>query len=343
MIEHFAAFLLGVLIDWIVGDPHWMPHPIRLMGRVIALLDKALMGSNQGTGKISPDSGSEHNGAVRNKRAEFFKGMLLWVIVVALTLGVSLCVCFGAYRLNRFVGIAVEAVLTAYCLAAKSLKDESMKVSKALLDEGLAAGRKAVSMIVGRDVDSLDEAGVIRAAVETVAENTSDGVIAPMIYCFIGGPVLGLLYKAVNTMDSMLGYHNDRYEYFGKVAAKMDDVFNFLPSRISAILMILAAFVCGRDYSGKEAFRIFRRDRYNHKSPNSAQTESALAGALSLRLAGDASYFGKIVKKPYIGDDIIPIENQDIARACRLMYATEVLCIVFLGAVALILYYLVII
>jgi adenosylcobinamide-phosphate synthase len=328
MVEHFVAFLLGVIIDRIVGDPHWMPHPIRLMGRVIALLDKAFMGEKE----------AEPANAVRNKKAEFFKGMLLWFIVIALTFCVSFAICFGAYRVNRFLGIAIEAILTAYCLAAKNLKDESMKVSEALADDGLAAGRKAVSMIVGRDVDCLDEAGVIRAAVETVAENTSDGVIAPMICCFIGGPVFGLVYKAVNTMDSMLGYHNDRYEYFGKVAAKMDDVFNFLPSRISALLMILAAFVCGRDYSGKEAFRIFKRDRYNHKSPNSAQTESALAGAMSLRLAGDASYFGEIVKKPYIGDDIRPIEREDIARACRLMYGTEALCVAFFGAVVLILY-----
>ena len=316
MIEHFVAFLLGILIDRIVGDPHWMPHPVRLMGRVIGLLDKALLGD------VKSDD------AARNPRAEFVKGLVLWVIVVALTFAFGFAIWFGAYLINPFLGIAVEAVLIAYCLAAKSLKVESMKVYDALENEGLEAGRPAVSMIVGRDTDCLDEAGVIRAAVETVAENTSDGVIAPMIYCFLGGSVFGLVYKAVNTMDSMLGYHNDRYEYFGKAAAKMDDVFNYIPARISALLMVLAAFVLGKEYSGKDAWRIWLRDRYNHKSPNSAQTESVLAGAMGLRLAGDASYFGKIVKKPFIGDEVRSIEKADILRACRLMYRTEALCVV---------------
>ena len=317
MTEHFIAFFLGILIDRIVGDPHWMPHPIRLMGKAIGLLDRAFLG----------DVGDSK----RNRRAEFVKGLALWVIVVTLTFAVGFAIWFGTYLLNPFLGIAVEAVLIAYCLAAKSLKVESMKVYDALENEGLEAGRRAVSMIVGRDTDSLDEAGVIRATVETVAENTSDGVIAPMIYCFLGGSVFGLVYKAVNTMDSMLGYHNDRYEYIGKVAAKMDDVFNYIPARISALFMVLAAYVPGRNYSGKDAWRIWRRDRYNHKSPNSAQTESALAGAMGLRLAGDAFYFGKLVKKPFIGDDVRPIERQDIARACRLMYRTQALCLVLMG------------
>ena len=147
--------------------------------------------------------------------------------------------------------------------------------------------------------------------------------------------MFGLVYKAVNTMDSMLGYHNDRYEYFGKVAAKMDDVFNYIPARISALLMIGASALLGKEYSGKDAVRIFKRDRYNHKSPNSAQTESVMAGALSVRLAGDASYFGKVVKKPFIGDDIRPVEKRDIKRACRLMYATETLCVIVLMVLAL--------
>ena len=228
------------------------------------------------------------------------------------------------------MGVVVEAVLTCYCLATKSLKDESMKVYKALKEGTIDDARRAVSMIVGRDTESLDEKAVVRAAVETVAENTSDGVIAPLIYTFIGGPVLGLLYKAINTMDSMVGYHNDRYENFGFAAAKLDDVVNFLPSRISAMFMILAASLGGKDFSGKDALRIFKRDRYNHKSPNSAQTESACAGALRLRLAGDSSYFGKIVHKPYIGDAIREEEPEDIKRSCRLMYLTCYLTFVFL-------------
>ena len=329
MIEHFIAFFIGFLIDRIVGDPHRMPHPVRLMGRVISLLEKAFLGK-------------ETKDKARNTKKEFCLGALLWVIVVTLTFVVGFAIWFFTHLYSSYLGIAVEAILTAYCLAAKSLKDESMKVYDALEKDGLDAGRAAVSMIVGRDTDVLDEDGVVRAAVETVAENTSDGVIAPLIYCFLGGAVFGLVYKAVNTMDSMLGYHNDRYEYFGKFAAKMDDVFNYIPARISALLMIVASFFLGKEYSAKGAAKIFKRDRYNHKSPNSAQTESVLAGALSVRLAGDASYFGKVIKKPYIGDDCRPIERKDIKRACRLMYATEafgIILMLFLALVISIQYY----
>ena len=209
--------------------------------------------------------------------------------------------------------------MTCQLLAAKSLRVESMKVYDALAGGDLAGGRKAVSMIVGRDTQSLDEAGVARAAIETVAENASDGVIAPMLAACIGGPVLGWAYKAVNTMDSMVGYHNDRYEHFGTAAARFDDICNFIPARLSALLMILAAGVLGPDFNAANAYRIFRRDRYNHKSPNSAQTESVCAGALGIRLAGDASYFGKVVRKPYIGDADRDVEYEDIRRANTLM------------------------
>ena len=332
MIEHFIAFFIGILIDRIVGDPHKMPHPVRLMGRVIAILDKALLGDAAPCGDEDTGAGGDPK---RDSKSEFFKGLILWVTVITLTFTVSFAIWFFTHLCSSWLGIAVEAILTAYCLAAKSLKIESMKVYDALDKEGLLSGRKAVSMIVGRDTDVLDESGVIKAAVETVAENTSDGVIAPMIYCFLGGSVFGLVYKAVNTMDSMLGYHNDRYEYFGKAAAKMDDVFNYIPARVSALLMIGASFIMGKEYSGKDAVRIFKRDRYNHKSPNSAQTESVLSGALRVRLAGDASYFGKVVKKPFIGDDIRPVEKRDIKRACRLMYATETLCVIVLMVLAL--------
>jgi adenosylcobinamide-phosphate synthase len=179
-------------------------------------------------------------------------------------------------------------------------------------------------MIVGRDTDALDEAGIVRATVETVAENTSDGVIAPLLYTFFGTPVLGMCYKAVNTMDSMLGYHNDEYENFGKFAARADDVANFIPSRLSAIFMSLAAGTVG--CSMREAFRIWIRDRYKHKSPNSAQTESACAGALGVRLGGSSRYKGVLVEKPYIGDDTRPIVADDIRRAVRLMFETEIVC-----------------
>ncbi len=205
-------------------------------------------------------------------------------------------------------------------LAAKSLKTESMKVEEALRIEGLAAGREAVSMIVGRDTDRLDEAGVIRAAVETVAENTSDGAVAPLLFMTCFGGAGGVLYKTINTMDSMVGYKNDAYRYFGTAAAKLDDFVNFIPARVSALLMILASSISGQD--GRNAWRIFWRDRYCHASPNSAQTEAVMAGALGVRLAGDAWYFGEKYQKPYIGEETRPVEREDIARSCRLMYDT---------------------
>ena len=208
-------------------------------------------------------------------------------------------------------------------LATKSLKVESDRVYIALKDKGLEAGRKAVSMIVGRDTQNLTEEGVTKAAVETVAENTSDGVIAPLFYMLIGGAVLGFTYKAINTMDSMVGYKNDRYQWFGTAAAKLDDVVNFIPARVSAVLMIAASYLTGMD--GKNAARIFRRDRFNHKSPNSAQTEAVMAGALDVQLAGDAWYFGKLHKKPTIGDPVREMELLDIRRSHKLLYGTAML------------------
>ena len=201
-----------------------------------------------------------------------------------------------------------------------------MKVYRELKKDDLEAARYAVSMIVGRDTQVLDATGVAKAAVETVAENTSDGVIAPLIYLAIGGPILGFMYKAINTMDSMVGYKNDKYMYFGRCAAKLDDVVNYIPARISALLMIAVSFLPGKAYDGKGAWRIWRRDRRKHASPNSAQTEAVCAGSLGVQLAGDASYFGKIVKKPTIGDALRPVEYEDIKRANGLLYRTAILC-----------------
>ncbi|MBO5621359.1 MAG: cobalamin biosynthesis protein CobD, partial [Butyrivibrio sp.] len=298
VLEHLIGFILGVLLDRIIGDPQGFPHPIRLIGALIGWLDRKL-----------------------NNEKSVLRGAVTWLIVVFMTVAVTFAIMFGAYSIHVVCGVVVEAILTCYILAAKSLSDESMKVYRAMETadgDDLTDARKALSMIVGRDTENLDEAAITRAVVETIAENTSDGIIAPLIYTFLGGPILGFAYKAVNTMDSMLGYHNDRYEYFGKVAAKMDDVFNYIPARLSALMMVVAAFIGGRDFSSKRAFCVFKRDRYNHKSPNSAQTESACAGALGVRLGGDSSYFGKMVHKPYIGDDTRPIEKEDIKRAARL-------------------------
>ena len=312
LLFHIIAFVLGFFLDLIIGDPHWIYHPVRAIGLVISLLDRLFLGEKK----------------KENKDREIFCGFVTVIIVVLATFIVTEVILTGCYYLNLYLGLVAEIIMTYFILATKSLATESMKVSKALDKGTLEDGRKAVSMIVGRDTECLDEEGVIKAAVETVAENTSDGIIAPMIFTFLGGPVLGFLYKAVNTMDSMIGYKNDRYLYFGKVAAKLDDIVNFIPARISALLMIIASLIGGKDYSFKNAIKIFKRDRYNHASPNSAQTESVCAGALGVRLAGDASYFGKVVHKPYIGDALRNIERKDIKRACRLMYITAFICMI---------------
>lgn len=315
MCYHIFAFIAGFLLDLLIGDPHFIPHPVRLIGSLISFCDK----------RLNCDAGYN----ISEKKLNLIKykrGMLLAFTVIFATFAISVIIIVAAYSINLYAGVIAEAVMTWQILATKCLRVESMRVYDALRTDGVDAGRRAVSMIVGRDTSVLDAAGVTRAAVETIAENTSDGVIAPMLYTAIGGPVLGFVYKAVNTMDSMLGYKNDKYMYFGRFAARLDDVVNFIPARISAYLMIAAAFIGGRQFDGKNAYRIFKRDRFNHASPNSAQTESVCAGALRVQLAGDAVYFGKLVKKKYIGDGLREIEYEDIKRANRLMYITAFLC-----------------
>lgn len=315
MCYHIIAFIAGFVLDLLIGDPHFIPHPVRLIGSLISFLDKRL---NSEAGYNSSEN--EAN------LTKYKRGVLLAFTVIFATFAVSVIILVAAYSINLYAGVIVEAVMTWQILATKCLRVESMRVYDALRTDRVEAGRRAVSMIVGRDTSVLDEAGVTRAAVETIAENTSDGVIAPMLYTAIGGPVLGFVYKAVNTMDSMLGYKNDKYMYFGRFAARLDDVVNFIPARISAYLMIIAAFIGGRQFDGRNAYRIFKRDRFNHASPNSAQTESVCAGALRVQLAGDAVYFGRLVKKKYIGDRLREIEYEDIKRANRLMYITAFLC-----------------
>lgn len=316
---HMLAFLLGFLLDLLLGDPYFFPHPIRLIGGLIARLETWLLGKN----------------AVRDKKRELRKGRLLVVLVLLATVFVTVLLLGAAYLLHPYVGVLLETIMTYQILATKCLKVESMKVYDCLKNQGLEEARRAVSMIVGRDTAVLDEKGVAKAAIETVAENTSDGVIAPMLYTALGGPILGFFYKAVNTMDSMIGYKNEKYLYFGRAAAKLDDLVNFVPARISAYLMIAAAFCGGKEFSGKNAAVIYKRDRRKHASPNSAQTESVCAGALGIQLAGDAVYFGKVVKKPYIGDALREVAYEDIRRVNRLMYLTawmsEILCLIFMA------------
>ncbi len=342
---HMAAFFFGFLLDMLLGDPYCFPHPVRLIGMLIETLEKRFIGTEKRLPKeknklVGNEKREEYEKCLEHEKRERKMGAVLVVTVSAVTGVVSSAVFLGAYLVHPYLGVLVESIMTYQLLAAKCLKVESMKVYKSLTEAGLLEARKAVSMIVGRDTEVLDEEGVIKAAVETVAENTSDGCIAPMLYTALGGPVLGFLYKAVNTMDSMIGYKNEKYLYFGRAAAKTDDIVNYIPSRISAYLMILAAFMGGREYDGRRAYQIYKRDRKNHASPNSAQTESVCAGALGVRLAGDASYFGKIVKKKFIGDDLRNVEVLDIKRANHLMYLTtwfcEGICLVVMSGIMMV-------
>lgn len=317
--SHLAALSLGALLDLLIGDPHSIPHPVSLIGALIHTLDESF----RAKAAEAPD----------RRQAEHRYGALLAVLVLLATGFSSLAIVLLFYRIGRIPGILVEAVMTCQILAARSLAAESGKVGDALEKGDLPKARTAVSMIVGRDTKDLDAAGITRAAVETVAENTCDGVIAPLLYTALGGPVLGFCYKAVNTMDSMIGYRNDTYRYFGTAAARLDDVLNFLPARLSAWLLILSCPLLGKAYDIRGAVRIWRRDRKKHKSPNSAQTEAAMAGALGLRLAGPASYFGVPVEKPYLGDAKREIEPLDIKKANSLMFTAAFLCFLLCTAV----------
>lgn len=307
--NHTIALAAGFLIDLTVGDPRWLYHPVCLIGKWIAVLE-------QGIRKLFP----------KTDRGELAGGCLEVFLICVLSFGIPFAVLHILYRYIPWAGLALETFWCYQLLATRSLKDESMKVYDRLQHGTLKEARYAVSMIVGRDTENLTEEGVTKAAVETVAENTSDGILAPMIYMAVGGAPLMFLYKGINTMDSMLGYKNEKYLYFGRCAAKLDDVVNYIPARISGWLMALSAGAAGLDT--KQAVKIYLRDRRNHSSPNSAQTEAAMAGALHVQLAGNACYFGKLYEKPTIGDALRPIEPEDIKRANHLLYATAVLGVV---------------
>ena len=312
---HILALILGFLLDLAFGDPRFLYHPIRLIGNLIAWAEKPFRA-------VFPKS----------EKGELAAGAFFAVFVMAVSTAVPALILWLAARASFWLAFVLEVFWSFQILAAKSLKSESMKVYEALKEGNLEKARTAVSMIVGRDTQSLTEEGVAKAAVETVAENSSDGVVAPLIFLAVGGPVLGFFYKAVNTLDSMVGYKNDRYLYFGRFSAKLDDVLNFIPSRLSGLLLVAASPLAGLDFKG--AWRIFKRDRKNHASPNSAQTEAAAAGALGVQLAGDAYYFGKLYKKPTIGDAQHPVEYEDIRRVNRLMYAAVWLALLIAAAIA---------
>ncbi len=310
------SVLAGFLIDCVLGDPYRLPHPVVWIGKLISLSEKALRALFAET-----------------DRGAFCAGLVTAIFVPLVSAGIAFGILFGLWMLSPWAYFAMSTIMCWQCFAARCLATEANKVKKALETEGLEPARKQVGMLVGRDTQSLSEAQVLKATVETVAENTSDGVIAPMLYMVLFGAVGGFFYKAINTMDSMIGYKNERYLYFGRAAAKLDDAANFLPSRISALAMIAAAAILRFD--GKNALRIWKRDRRKHASPNSAQTESVTAGALHIELAGPASYFGKRIEKPTLGDPDRPIERADIGRAVRLMYGTSVLLLFALLTIGL--------
>lgn len=307
------AVILGFLLDAALGDPKGAWHPACLIGRLISLLERALR-------RLFP----------KTPRGETAAGVLLWL----LTCGVSFALPFFALRLlshrHFWLAFALQTALCWLLFARKSLMRAGEHVRRAL-SVSLEEGRTAVSWYVGRDTGELDEAGVTKAAVETVAENLTDGVVSPLVFMLLGGAPLGMLYKAVNTLDSMVGYHNEKYEYFGKFAAKMDDICNFIPARLAAVCLIAAAGLLRFD--SRNALRVCRRDRSKHKSPNAGQTEAACAGALHVQLGGDAKYFGKVVKKQAFGDPDRRIAPVDITRACDLMTMASVLALTLCCAV----------
>ena len=320
----------GYILDLLIGDPHWLYHPVRLIGNLISLLESILLKEKDTSAK------------------KYRKGMVLAILTPLITGIVTVSILVVGYHINMILGCVIETIMCYQILAVKSLKVESMKGYYALDKEGLRQARNAVAMIVGRDTKQLDEHGVVRAAVETVAENTSDGVIAPLFYMMLFGAAGGFVYKAVNTMDSMIGYKNDKYLYFGRFAAKLDDVVNFIPARIGGCLMVVSAGIAqlaekcntkdktNSHYSIWNAWKIFKSDRKKHSSPNAAQTESACAGALKVALSGDNYYFGKLVHKPQIGQAIRPLEAVDIGRSNILLYITAFLMVIIVLLIRLI-------
>lgn len=315
--NHMLPILLGFLLDLLLADPGWMPHPVIYMGRAISYLEKALR-------KAFPKTDAGERAA----------GRVLAAVLPVGTLVLTGAVCWGAGSIHPVLGLAVETVWCWQALALKGLASEAKAVYVRLAQQDLPGARTQVARIVGRDTQELTEAGVTRAAVETVAENFSDGVAAPLFYMLLGGAPLALCYKAVNTMDSMVGYKNERYLNFGRAAARLDDVANFIPSRLAALVFIAAAALTGEN--AKNAWIIWRRDRFNHASPNSAQTESVCAGALGIQLAGPAYYFGQRCEKPTIGDSLREVQPEDILRANKMLYGAGILMLVLGLAVCMV-------
>lgn len=301
------AIVCGFFIDLLVGDPRWLVHPVVIMGKCIVFLEKKLR-------------------AVFPKTAdgEFKAGAVMALIMVIGTLGITAALSYICFRIHIIMFFVFQTIMCWQAIAVRDLKVESMDVYKYLEpDLNIEMARKQVSRIVGRDTECLDVIGVTKAVIETIAENFSDGIVCPLFYMMIGGGPLAMTYKAVNTMDSMVGYKNERYMHFGTFAARMDDVFGYIPSRLAALFWIMAAFMTGNDW--RNSYRIWRRDNRKSPSPNSAQTESACAGSLGVELLGPAYYFGELHDKKTIGDPTRPVVPGDIKTTIRMMYVASML------------------
>ncbi|OOM80418.1 adenosylcobinamide-phosphate synthase CbiB [Clostridium sp. BL-8] len=299
---------IGFLLDLIIGDPNNPLHPVRGIGYLTKRLEMIFR-------KIF-------------KKQLKLAGLITWILTIAITFAVTLGISVISKKINIYFGIIVEGILIYFCISSKALVVEGYKVIKFLLKDDIVGARKQLSFIVGRDTGSLDKEGIIRAVVETIAENMADGVIAPLFYAGIFGAPLAFAYKAVNTMDSMFGYKNDEYMEFGYFPAKLDDIFNYIPARITGILIVISAAILRYDY--KNSYRIFKRDRYNHTSPNSAHPEAAMAGALGVQLGGANYYFGKLVEKPTIGDKIKEINIDHVSKTSKVLYLSSFICFVLI-------------
>ncbi len=310
----FTAFIL----DQIFGDPRNFPHPVVVIGKLISAMERF-------TRKVFP----------KTNKGELAAGAFTWVIVATVSFAVPFIALVLLAKVNVWAAFALNTFWSYQIFASKSLKEQSMLVYRYLEAEDLPNSRKYLSWIVGRDTSELDPEEITKAVVETVAENTSDGVTAPMLYMMILGAPLGMLYKAINTMDSMLGYKNDRYMYFGRIPAKIDDVANFIPARITGLLMCLTAPLIGLD--GRNAYRIYKRDRLKHLSPNSGHLEAACAGAMHIMLGGDSYYFGKLVEKASLGDPDREVRITDIPLSIKMMYASSLAMLALLEVVRIVL------
>ena len=308
---NILIMILGYIMDLVFGDPYWFPHPVRFIGKLISKTEKFIR---------------KH---AKSEESLKYWGILMWLVPVVTTAVVTTFIVKIA-SFNKYVEIFVSAFIIYTTLSTKCLKDEATKIYKVLETGDIKKSRVQLSYIVGRDTTNLSQSEIIRATVETVAENTVDGTISPMFYGFLFGPVGAMTYKAINTLDSMVGYKNDKYLNLGCVSAKLDDVANFIPARLTAIFMPLGAFLCGMN--GINSFKIAIRDRKNHKSPNCAFAEGAAAGAMGVQLGGTNIYFGQEVYKPTIGDKKRELENYDIVRMNKLMYATTANALLILSA-----------